>query len=148
MESRPCANYAAVVKENNDRSRLRAEVIIYLVISFLHSRNFTQMFVLKILSGHNLVSQALYLHFPPEHAPAKQSKVKSLDCEFGVVTRGHVYIRKGVIVLAFYGQTIYLLIISDSDHFPESLEKQQDSSSIEKRYIIVEYLHMETGVYH
>lgn len=49
-------------------------------------------------------------------------------------------------MLAFYGQTIYLLTISDSDHFPESLEKQQDSSSIEKRYIIVEYLHMETGV--
>lgn len=71
LESRPCANYAAVVKENNARSRLRAEVIIYLVISFLHSRNFTQMFVLKILSGHNLASQALYLHFPPRTRTSK-----------------------------------------------------------------------------
>ena len=78
LESRPCANYVAVVKENNDRLRLRAEVIIYLVISFLHSRNFTQMFVLKILSGHNLASQALYLHFPPEHTPAKQSEESGL----------------------------------------------------------------------
>ena len=35
--------------------------------------------------------------------------------------------------------TVYFFIILDSDHFPESLEKQQDSNTIEKRYTILNY---------